>query len=71
MRLLAEQTNLANVLLNLWPSNSKGEIIHLWVSFFCYYCDKLSRYDGAFNDSAWAAMGMKSGERNLPNSNEV
>ena len=71
MRLLAEQTNSANVLLNLWPSNSKGEIMYLWLSFFCSYYDKLSRYDAAFNDSAWAAVGMQSGERNIPNSNEV
>ena len=71
MRLLEERANLVNVLINLWPSNSKGEIMHLWLSFFCSYCDKSSRYDGAFNDSAWAAVGMQSGERNIPNSNEV
>ena len=59
MRLLAEQTNLANVLINLWPSNSKGEIMHLWLSFSCSYCDKLSRYDSAFNYSAWTAMRMQ------------
>ena len=35
IRLLAEQTNSANVLINLWPSNSKREIVHLTLSFFC------------------------------------
>ena len=28
-RLLADQTNSADVLINLWSSNSKGEIVHL------------------------------------------
>ena len=56
MRFLAEETRSAKVLINLQPSNSYGEIMHLWLSFFCSYSDKPSRYDGAFNYSAWAAM---------------
>ena len=39
IRLLAEQTNLENVLMNLWSLNSKDEIMHLWLSFFCSYCN--------------------------------
>ena len=35
IRLLAEQTNSAKVLINLWTSNSKREIVLLRLSFFC------------------------------------
>ena len=58
MSLLKEQTNSENVVINLWPSNSKGEIMHLRLSFFYSYCDELTCYDGAFNDSAWVAIKM-------------
>lgn len=34
LRLLAQQRNSANVLINLWPSNSKGEIIHFGHLYF-------------------------------------
>ena len=40
MMLLAEQTNSSNVSINLWPSNSKGKIMMLRLSFFCPYCSK-------------------------------
>ena len=71
MRFLAEETRSAKVLINLRPSNSYGEIMHLWLSFFCSYSDKPSRYDGAFIYSAWAAVRMQLRERYLPNSNEA
>ena len=54
MRFLAEETRSAKVSINLRPSNSYDEIMHLW--HLCSYSDKPSRYDGAFNYSAWAAM---------------
>lgn len=66
LRLLAQQRNSANVLINLWPSNSKGEIIHFGHLFFVS-CWDLSCYDGAFNDPACTTMRIQLRKRILPN----